>query len=342
MSVVFFHRANDFTGSTRALANLIESGYAAENVKVVSINHHGKGFLSNLPNVTIVKVSYPRFLGKKVPLLSYCISMVHQFLLGLRFSFTYDTFYVNTVTPYPAMIAARLTFRNLTVHVHEKFVTLSWENKLCEWLLRNLTCKRVFVSKYVLESYGFVQDDDNSVQYNRLPQSFLQHVKLQSASRIPTRITMLSSYTKAKGIYIFVELARRLPQYQFKLVLSAEEGEYKEDFSDKLFPNLVVLPVQQDVHSILAETDLILNLSIPELWIETFGLTILEGMAYHLPAIVPNVGGPIELVRDGVNGFCVDVTNTEEIMEKIQIVLDPINYGGFVERSKQQLNKIQS
>jgi len=32
--------------------------------------------------------------------------------------------------------------------------------------------------------------------------------------------------------------------------------------------------------------------------VETFGLTILEGMTYKLPAIVPPVGGVIELVEE--------------------------------------------
>ena len=63
-----------------------------------------------------------------------------------------------------------------------------------------------------------------------------------------------------------------------------------------------------------------LNLSDVNLWVETFGLTILEGMAYKLPAIVPPVGGVIELVEENKNGFLIDSKDIAKISEKINLV----------------------
>lgn len=340
MSVVFFHRANDFTGSTRALANLIELEYASQQVKVAAIDVQGSGFLSELPNVQILSIAYPTIKGKRIPLLSYCISVLHQFFIAIRLSLSYDTFYVNTIAPYPSMVAARLTSRKLIIHVHEKYSRPNWEIKLCEWLLKHLICKRIFVSEYVLNSYGFTQDDNNIVKYNRLPNSFLHKVHIQSRERTPSTVIMICSYTKAKGIYTFMELAKRLPQYQFQLVLSATQSSLGEDVLSHSLPHLKVLPVQNDVHELLNKADLLLNLSIPELSIETFGLTILEAMAYHIPAIVPNIGGPVELVKDGYNGFCVDVTNIEELAAKVTTIFNPSNYKQFVDHTAHQFNQI--
>lgn len=67
---------------------------------------------------------------------------------------------------------------------------------------------------------------------------------------------------------------------------------------------------------------MIVNLSIPSQIIETFGLTILEGMSYGLPCIVPPVGGVTELVCEGVNGYKVDSRETEELVNKIKLILE--------------------
>ena len=58
------------------------------------------------------------------------------------------------------------------------------------------------------------------------------------------------------------------------------------------------------------QAHLVLNLSHPDKWVETFGLTVLEAMCYALPVIVPPVGGVVELVDDGVTGFKIDVRDT--------------------------------
>lgn len=47
--------------------------------------------------------------------------------------------------------------------------------------------------------------------------------------------------------------------------------------------------------------------------VETFGMTILEAMAYGIPAIVLNVGEPMEIVSDGYNGYCIDVSDVDVV-----------------------------
>ena len=55
-------------------------------------------------------------------------------------------------------------------------------------------------------------------------------------------------------------------------------------------------------------------------------MTILEAMAYGIPAIVPNVGGPLELIENGYNGYCIDVTKIDAIKQAITLALDKDNY----------------
>ena len=82
--------------------------------------------------------------------------------------------------------------------------------------------------------------------------------------------------------------------------------------------NLQLFAVQKDVHPFYQRASLVVNLSNPEYCVETFGMTLLEGMCYGLPVIGPPVGGPAEVVTNGVNGYCIDSRNTEMVAEKIR------------------------
>ena len=49
-SILFFHPKNDYTGSTRVLADVIARDYAGQSVDIIVNRNHGKGFLSELPS----------------------------------------------------------------------------------------------------------------------------------------------------------------------------------------------------------------------------------------------------------------------------------------------------
>ena len=59
-------------------------------------------------------------------------------------------------------------------------------------------------------------------------------------------------------------------------------------------------------------------------------MTILEAMPYGIPAVVPNVGGPLELIENGYNGYSVDVRDTESLVYHIKLALDKDNYERLV------------
>jgi glycosyltransferase involved in cell wall biosynthesis len=76
------------------------------------------------------------------------------------------------------------------------------------------------------------------------------------------------------------------------------------------------------------------NLSLPDEWIETFGMTILEGMQYGKPVIVPPVGGVTELVKDNWNGFRIDSHEYKKVALAIQqLQTDKNLYQKFSEAS---------
>jgi glycosyltransferase involved in cell wall biosynthesis len=325
MSTLFFHRANDYTGSTRALANYLENEYSDNIVYVITTDIHGKGFLSDLSNVRIKKVCYPTYKQKRIKFFSYLVSTIHIFWLAFRLGYRFNTFYINTINPYQAAIVGRIFKKNITYHVHEKFIDKGFEQRFLEWIFNKAEAKRIFVSKYVLEQYP--KKDNSIVQYNKLTNSFLSSViKNPINKRERKNIIMISALSKAKGIFNFIKLANLLPRFNFTLILNRSEVDINSFINIDCPYNLKLIPVQTDIHPFLQKTDLLLNLSIPSLSIDTFGLTIIEAMAYGIPAIVPNIGGPTELIIDGYNGYTVDVTDINQVSHKVEKVLEKDTY----------------
>lgn len=326
-SILFFHPKNDYTGSTRVLANIIADEYSEEQIYIITNRNGNKGFLSELPNVHIINVCYL----KRVGILKYFSSLVwriHSLLLVLWYGWRFKTFYINTIIPYYAAMVGTLYRKKIIYHIHEKFKVSKPSVKLAENIFNKTTAHRIFVSQYTKEQYPENQECTWEIKYNKLSESFLKRVRIRPLSeRSRTQIIMISSLTLDKGVDIFVRLANLLPEYHFQLIISADEQKIKEFFTDyEYHDNLELIPAQSDIHPFLYQSDLIVNLSNPSLSVETFGLTILEAMPYGIPAIVPNIGGPIELIKNDYNGYCVDVTDLDELTRAIRLALDKDNY----------------
>ena len=337
--ILFFHPQNDFTGSTRVLANVIESEYADRQVTVITINT-GKGFFSFLPNVRIVSICYPLFRKKKIPVLTSLVWRLHAWLLALLYGWRFDVFYINTIMPYYAAIVGRLYGKRIIYHVHEKFVVKSQYTKVAEYVFNHVRAKRIFVSKYVRDQYLAKSGCDSVVKYNTLPRSFLSAVRaIPVEQRRRDTAILIASLTKAKGIFTYIDVARKMPKYTFLLMISADMDKIRSFLPHDIPSNVKVIPAQKDIHPFLRASDVVLNLSIPSVWIETFGMTILEAMAYGIPAIVPNAGGPTELVENGYNGYCVDVTDVNVLVDTIRKVLDENEYKRLAENALERVKR---
>ncbi len=160
---------------------------------------------------------------------------------------------------------------------------------------------------------------------NALPKEFVGQLRpnVEKAFERKT-VLMLSSLKEYKGTRQFIELAERLPQYKFVLVINDTQDNIDKYLNENkllVLDNLVVYPRQDNVASFYNEASVVLNLSDKELCIETFGLTALEAMSCGLPVIVPPVGGIAEMVEDGVNGYKIDVRELGQIARCVDKIL---------------------
>ena len=266
-----------------------------------------------------------RFSGSGVvTALRYVLVQMYTFFLALGYWRDRDVvFYVNTILPVGPAVAGWLMRKRVVYHYHENAMVKSGLYRVLAWVMQRVATEIVCVSEY---QRSFLKREKGVVVVpNALPEEFVERAVVDSEGAFERkRVLMLGSLKGYKGTNEFVELARRLGQYEFVLVLNEEQENidaYIEKNGLQVKQNLRIYARQTDVVPFYAEASVVLNLSNKNLFIETFGLTALEAMVFGLPVVVPTVGGIAEMVEDGVNGYKVDVQELDEIAKRIDEML---------------------
>jgi glycosyltransferase involved in cell wall biosynthesis len=224
--------------------------------------------------------------------------------------------------PFGAALAGRILGKRIVYHYHENaFIKSALYRFLCKVML-NVASEIICVSDY---QRSFLPQNDNiSVIHNALTPSFtnklVPHIDEAYNNK---KVLMVSSLLLDKGILEYISLAQKLLKYNFSLVINDTDdaiAKFIEKYNIKIPDNLKIYPRQSDVSKFYNEASLLLNLSDRTKIIETFGMTVLEGMSAGLPVIVPTVGGIAEFVEDGVNGYKIDVQEIDSIANRIDVL----------------------
>lgn len=318
--ITFIHSLNNYTGSPNVLSviirGMIERGYQAE-----LITSRGEGFLSNIGGLTYKYTRYRWCDNRLATLFLLIVSQVMLFF-NLIFRSRRPLYYINTIVPVGALLACWLTRKHYMIHVHENMQQSKPTYTIYRTIYRWCNRKSIFVSHYLKGTA--LNCREGKVVYNGLSDSYFRTAETNPRDRQAANcILMVASQRLFKGIYDFVALAAQMPKYRFELVLSSTEAEvaaFRWEIGH--VSNLTIYPLQTNLHPFYRRAKLLLQLSHPELCVETFGLTILEAMVYGVPAIVPPIGGPVELVQDGMNGFTVSPHDQPTIRQKINLLMN--------------------
>jgi len=321
--IIIFHLLNNFTGSPQVLRNVIEN-LNPDEYEIELYTSLTRGFLSDIQGVHYQSNYYFRSKYKLVTLFSFFFSQFLIFLkiLFLNFKDNKPVFYVNTILPFSAILVGKFKRIPVITHVHEYFVTPKILNTFLFYITNNFSTKIIIVSNF-LKINHVNSKAETLVIYNALSSNFNKYniLKDRSGSDLSFCVLMLASLRPYKGISDFISLAILNLDINFNLVLSDSQETVDKYFSSIYLPmNLKIFPSQRDVTPFYLEADLVINLSNKNLWIETFGMTILEAMNFGIPVIVPTIGGITELVEDGINGFLIDSNDHNEISAKINLL----------------------
>ena len=71
----------------------------------------------------------------------------------------------------------------------------------------------------------------------------------------------------------------------------------------------------EEIPDILDELDMIV---VPSIWWENSPLILLRALAHNVPAIVSNLGGMTEVIKDGENGFAFEAGNSKSLAEVLR------------------------
>ncbi len=337
MRVVAVHLLNDYSGSPKVLMQLLK-GWTKKNIETHLYTCNGReGFLSDIPRVNNHFYWY-RFA--KNPIIRLLFLTISQLLLGLKLLFFLkksDVLYINTVLPFGAGIVGRIRGCKVIYHIHETSIKPKILKNFLFGIVKWSATEVVYVSHFLAVQESMRKK--TNVLYNVLEKNFTTTAQQNLNTEKDTKIVLMICSLKAyKGVNEFLKLAQINSQFLFKLVVNAKQNEIDEYFKEAILPsNLMVYPTQKDTHQFYKEASILLNLSDVNQWVETFGLTILEGMAYGLPAIVPPVGGVVELIEEGKNGFLIDSKNIELLSQKINDLLT--NASLYAKMSKDALEK---
>lgn len=325
--IVCIHVLNGFTGSPNVLATVV-NGLINEDYDVTLVtSFNNKGFLSDV-NCSLKKnISYVFKKNKFIRLIQF---LKFQFYSGI-FLFNInkkDIIYLNTIQPFFPAIVAKLRGNRVIYHFHESYPKMSVFTKFLYYIVEITASDIICVSDYVLNQLNTESQKKAILIHNSLSSNYFDKKIISNKRAKRKSILMVSSAREYKGIIEFCKLATLLKEYDFTLVCDASKQEILVLFQDyNNISNLKIIETQTNLHPFYAQTDLIVNFSIPSQFIETFGLTILEGMSYGLPCIVPPIGGITELVDYGVNGYKVDSRETRDLVDKIRLILeDDVKY----------------
>ncbi|MDB2572120.1 glycosyltransferase [Schleiferiaceae bacterium] len=310
---------NDFSGSTYALKAIIKSHKIKNQVLMTSLSR--PGFLSDIKVNHVINVPYS-FRGKGLltvlELLKNWINGSYAFIRVHRKS-PFDIVYLNTIHPWHIALIAKILGLKVIYHVHEFYANPNLLMRFYLWMMRNTANTLVYVSEDCFRRYRFLEAHnlgiDELIQYTPIRYNTLKKNSLIPSDKIKGPIIMICSPKKYKGVENFICLSRKIPSRKFKLYLSSP---YNFDFD--IPENVDIYIGKTDLQTQLFEASLLLNLSQSPDWIETFGLTIWESLSQGTPVVVPDIGGPLEIVNNKC-GRIVDVKKIDVVEEAIEDML---------------------
>jgi glycosyltransferase involved in cell wall biosynthesis len=173
-------------------------------------------------------------------------------------------------------------------------------------------------TRYAMETLGVSGNSRNSVVpcgVEEIPDPSDAYARFRSPM-----VVSAASLAIYKGAREFVELARRMPDLSFRLALGASREESLLALGD-LPPNLELLCQCRDRSRIFGDATVVVCATLPRLRAENFAVSIAEAMAWGIPVVVPPVGGVVERVVEGLNGFQADPEDLESMASAIRRIL---------------------
>ncbi|MFY8327047.1 glycosyltransferase [Pseudoalteromonas sp. ZZD1] len=322
----FIHLFNDYSGSPRVLRDAIDCEQENGNQKYLFTSEH-KGFLTGVM-CNVKTVPYKRSTNKFAVLCYFMFAQLYTFfvlsyyLIKAKVNNRQTQVVINTILPFGAGLAGKLFAGKVVWYVHEVAIDPRPLDILLKAVLRFAADEALFVTQYLQSKYAFLSCK-KTVIFNGLRGDFPKNIKIDPNQKFDNKtVLFVGSLKSYKGIHSFLRLAETLPELKFVAALNCTSDE---------LTLLKVIPKNLEIHirpsnleKLYMDAMLLVNLSIPTQWVETFGLTIIEGFSFGCPAIIPPVGGPTEFT-DESNAVQIDSRSFEQLVTCVENISTDYN-----------------
>jgi glycosyltransferase involved in cell wall biosynthesis len=210
----------------------------------------------------------------------------------------------------------------------------------------------VFNSQFTHERFGPTGPAKASVLHPPVHVDRLLELPLPSAERrgAPPVLGVLGQITPWKGqddaIRILAAIRERFPGARLRIVGSVVFTGSSVTFDNEAFGRRLrelaaeldvadavdLAGETEDLEAAFASLDVLL---VPS-WQEPFGRVVVEGMAAGVPVIATSVGGPSELIEDGVNGFLAPPHDPEAWVDPVSRLLESVELARRIAESARE------
>ena len=244
-------------------------------------------------------------------------------------SFIFDFKYKNLEKEYPICLYSldRFAYKYI-VTVHNTKTCSNYIKKIKDYL-GDKTCRALYATLCVSEAVK----SELEKQYGADGQVEVLHnpVDLRSIDAVPPCRDMAEPFilfagrlnaTQHKGVDILLRAWTSLPNKGKVRLVLAGAGSLDADMRDILkeygdAAQVDVLGFRKDIYALMKKA---LFVAAPSRW-EGFSMTLIESLACGTPVLSTKVGGADEVIRDGINGFFVQVNNVQDTVRGIQHML---------------------
>ncbi|KPN95343.1 N-acetyl-alpha-D-glucosaminyl L-malate synthase BshA [Lysinibacillus sp. ZYM-1] len=184
--------------------------------------------------------------------------------------------------------------------------------------LKEQTYELIDTVKPIETIYNFV---DEREYFPRNSGNLKEQFGIQEDEKV---IIHVSNFRKIKNLPHIIDAFKKIRANMKAKLLLVGDGPEKHRVMDQVkespyMKDVLFLGKQENLAELYAISDLKLLLSQQE----SFGLVLLEAMACGVPCIGTNVGGIPEVIEHGVDGFIVELGDTDTVAEyAVQLLQD--------------------